>query len=106
MTARKLKGRLKKLNPVVECYLKDISRNKQVLGCSGFIRNPKTGTIVHVYVERVPFGPLGDDCSYRIAHSLDNNQKRQKHMNCKIEDLVDIVTETLKLSYALFSDGD
>lgn len=101
ITSRKLKGRIKKVNPLVEVYLSDIKINGDIRGCSGFIRNPETGTIVYVNTERSAYGPLSDKYMYRTAkHLKDYTGGSNRWCNC--EDLIPSVNALLNE----YIDGD
>lgn len=70
LTARKVKGRIKKLQPDYEFYLKDIRINGVLRGCSGFVRNPSNDSIIYVNTEGSSYSPLSNKFMYRAAKSL------------------------------------
>lgn len=86
ITSRKLKGRLRKLNPDLTFDVKDIKINGQTRGCSGFVTNPKNGNIVYVNTEQSMYDPrtLKDRILYRRAkHGKDYTGERNQWSNDK-----------------------
>jgi hypothetical protein len=53
-----------------EFKLRNIRVNSDVRGCSGFIKNNRTGRIVYVNTEVSPYRPLSGKVLYRTAESF------------------------------------
>lgn len=54
----------------LEFKLKNIRLNDAVRGCSGFVRNTKTGSCVFVSTEHSMFAPLSEKSLYRYARDM------------------------------------
>lgn len=60
----------KMVGSIIECRLANIIILGEVRGCCGSLRNPKTGTIVHVNTEIASPQNDGVKYSYRISKNL------------------------------------
>lgn len=72
-----LKTRLKNLvvaegGADYEYYLSNIAINGRKVGCSGFIKNPRTNLILYVNTEGSSYQPLADKIMYRYAKDLND----------------------------------
>lgn len=90
ITALDLERAVKLISPSIECYLKNIEVKGEVIGCSGSLRNPETGTIVKMSLKHA-YDP--SQCNDYFYHTTDriNGLFGGVFKECKPENLVESV---------------
>ncbi len=68
LNAVKLRNQIHENDPMLEVTLKNVRINGVLQGCSGFVRDPKTGAILYVNTDRNH--GLNSRTLYRTAESL------------------------------------
>lgn len=84
----------------IEIKLKNCLVNEQKRGCSGFVRNPKTGSCVYVSTEEAVYGPLSKKCLYRYSKDMDDTSSNDLvngyNRFCTAEELPEIIIRMLR----------
>ena len=93
LLATKLKNMLLKAKPDLIVELKNITINGRKRGCSGFITNPKNGTVVYVNTEGT-FGDIG--YLYRYARDNHDYTGYRNHFAKPDDKFVKVVIDALK----------
>lgn len=99
ITARKLRGRVRKLNPNLEFHIGDIKINGSIRGCSGFIVEPISGKIVYVNTESSAYGPLSPKFLYRKAKDL-SDYRGGRNMWADSSDVATPIIEFFDLDFS------
>ena len=103
-TSRKLRNDLRRIDPSLDVQIRPVSVNGVPFGCSGFVTDPATGTVVYVRVDH-NHGRDYDRALYRTAERLDDYSGGRNHL-CAYSDLAQNIVGLLRSDDPLEFEGE